>query len=326
MTDPDRPILTSTKRTLVDTSTNLEDSARSYAEASKSARTLREYRSDWTRFLAWCGTEGLSPLPAEPRTVALFLCARADRGRKVSTIQRNLAAICEAHRLAGFSSPRSDPAVRAVLQGIRRRLGVAPVQKAPLLVNDLRRAVESLPDSLIGKRDRLLLLLGFAGAFRRSELVSLDVDDIKVTENGVEVRLRRSKTDQEGKGMLKGIPYGSNLVTCPVRAYRAWVEAAAIENGPVFRRLDRHGNLLPGRLSGRGVARVVKRAVSAAGLDPDCFSGHSLRAGLATSAARAGKTDRVIMRQTGHRSRATLDRYVREADLFRENAASGIGL
>lgn len=193
-------------------------------------------------------------------------------------------------------------------------------------MEDLQRLVAALPDSLSGSRDRLLLLVGFAGAFRRSELVALDLEDITITPDGLEVLVRRSKTDQEGTGTVKGIPFGSNPRTCPVRAFRAWIERSGITTRTLFRHVDRHGCLHAHRLSGHAIARIIKRLAKVAGLDPVQFSGHSLRAGLATAAARAGKADRTIMRQTGHRSRAMLDRYVRDADLFTDNAAAGIGL
>ena len=177
-----------------------------------------------------------------------------------------------------------------------------------------------------GCRDRALLLLGFAGAMRRSELVGLDVADITEGTDGLIVRLRRSKTDQEGAGRTVGIPFGSNLATCPVRAWRAWLELSSITEGAAFRPVDRHGRIAVTRLSGQAVALVLKRHASRAGLDRDEVAGHSLRAGLATSAAAAGVPERVIAEQTGHKGTAMLRRYIREGTLFRENAASAVGL
>jgi integrase len=177
-----------------------------------------------------------------------------------------------------------------------------------------------------GCRDRALLLLGFAGALRRSELVGLDVADITEGTDGLTVLLRRSKTDQEGAGRTVGVPYGSNPVTCPVRAWRAWLEVSGIEEGPVFRSVDRHGRIGVTRLTAQAVALVLKRHAAGAGLDPGDVAGHSLRAGLATSAAEAGVPERVIAATTGHRGTAMLRRYIREGSLFRENAASAVGL
>lgn len=291
-----------------------DERAREYIRASKAERTRRAYAVAWRGFTAWCEGRGLGSLPAAPGTVALYLAARADEGCKPATVALDLATISEAHRAAGFPSPREYAAVRAVLQGIRRTAGVAQRRAAPLLPDDLRAGV-----GVLGPRDRALLLLGFAGAFRRSELVGLDVEDLAFTADGLEVTLRRSKTDQEGEGQKRGVPFGGDPLTCPVRAVRAWIEGAGLAAGPLFP----SGS---GRLSDRAVARCVKRAVRAAGLDPSRYSGHSLRAGLATAAARAGKSTHSIMRQTGHRSVAMVSRYVREATLFEDNAACGIGL
>jgi integrase len=216
--------------------------------------------------------------------------------------------------------------VRAVMAGIKRERGSAQTGKAPVLTDDIRLMVSTLQDNLIGVRDRALLLLGFAGAFRRSELVGLDVEDLVISREGITVNIRKSKTDQEGNGRKIGIPYGSNPDTCPVRSVMVWLELSEITTGPLFRSIDRHGNLQQGRLSDKAVALVVKRAAKAAGLDDSKYSGHSLRAGLATSAAMNGVSERAIMNQTGHRSVNMVRKYIREGSLFRENAAAGIGL
>jgi len=186
--------------------------------------------------------------------------------------------------------------------------------------------VEGAPDRLLGLRDRALLLLGFSGAFRRSELVALDVEDLEFTGDGLVVTQRRGKTDQEGVGRKIGIPFGGNPDTCPVRAVRKWLDAAAVMSGPVFRSVNRHGHVQPGRLSDKAVAIVVKRHAPAAGLDPLRYAGHSLRAGLATAAAAAGASERSIMNQTGHRSVPMVRKYIRDGQLFRENAAATVGL
>lgn len=300
----------------------LVERARDYAEAARSEATRRAYRSDWGTFAAWAASQGLQALPAAPETVALYLTHRA-ASCKASTLSRALAAISEAHRAAGVPSPRSSAPVKAVLGGIRRAKGTAPAQKAPIVAGELKAMIAALPEGLLGLRDRALLLVGFAGAFRRSELVSLAVEDVAQVEDGLEVTLRRSKTDQEGQGRKVGVPFGSSPASCPVRAFRAWVEAAGISSGPVFRSVDRHGHLGEA-LSPAAVALVVKRAASAAGLEASRVAGHSLRAGLATSAAKAGRSERAIMAQTGHRSSAMVRRYIRDASLFSENAAAGL--
>lgn len=302
------------------------EAARAYASKSKADATRRAYRSDWQAFAAWCDANGVPALPASPATVATYASHLANEGRKVSTIGRALVAISQAHKMAGETSPTSAAIVHETMKGIRRAKGSAPTAKAPVLVEQLRAMMTHLPPGLAGRRDRALLTLGFAGAFRRSELVALDVSDLAFTGDGLEVTIRRSKTDQEGRGEKVGIPYGGNPATCPVRAVRSWLDGSGIVEGPVFRSVDRWGNLSAARLTDRAVALVVKRYAEAVGLDPALFGGHSLRAGLATQAAKAGKAERAIMRQTRHRSVAMVRRYIRDADLFSDNAAAGIGL
>jgi integrase len=300
---------------------DLLEKARGYAADAKAPRTRAAYKRAWDTFVAWSEQQGRAPLPALPDTVALYLTARAE-GHTVATIEQDLSAISAAHRAAGLDSPRSSAVVREVRSGIRRRLGVAPNVKAPLLAEDLKRVVSALPASLMGIRDRAVLLVGFAAALRRSELVGLEVRDFEWTEEGLKVIVRRSKTDQEGAGRPVGVPHGKDA--CPVRALKAWLGAAAITEGPVFREVTRHGRVGESALSGRSVARIVQRAAKAVGLEAASYGGHSLRAGLATSAAREGKSERSIMNQTGHRSAAMVRRYIREAELFRENAAEGL--
>ncbi len=302
----------------------LVKSANGYASASRADNTRRAYRADWAAFVAWCDVNALASLPAAPEAVALYLAHLADAGRKVATIARALAAISQAHRLASLPSPRSTARVGDTMRGIRRRLGVAQTAKAPLLAEHVRAVVAEVPAGLLGARDRALLVLGFAGGFRRSELVGLDVADLAFTAEGLEVTIRRSKTDQEGAGRKLGVPYSAAPATCPVRAVRAWLDASSIAEGPAFRPVNRHGQVGAERLSDRAVALVVKRYATAAGLDATRFAGHSLRAGLATSAAKAGKSERAIMAQTGHRSSAMVRRYIRDAELFSDNAAAGL--
>jgi site-specific recombinase XerD len=321
----------------------LAEDARRYVLGSRAANTTRAYRSDWADFVAWCGMQGHPPLPAAPETVALYLTDGA-KGLKCSTLQRRLASITRAHADAGYpDSPTKSALVRSVWRGIRREKGVAQVGKAPALTADIRVMIAHLPQGkLLGVRDRALLLLGFAGAMRRSELVALSVGDVLETGDGLVVTIKKSKTDPEGAGRKIGIPYGSHPQTCPVRAVRAWKEAAHIASPidkegqegqegeqPLFRAVDRHGNVAKGRLSDQTVARVVKRALVAAGKTPEqvaAFAGHSLRAGLATSAAMAGASERSIQDQTGHKSLLVLRRYIRDGSLFRENAAARVGL
>lgn len=304
---------------------DVAERAREYALEWKADNTIRAYRADWRQFETWCQAHGLATLPAAPETVALYL-ADLSSSSEVSTLQRRISAISQAHQAAGYDSPTKDAKVKAVWSGIRRSKGTAQEGKDPATTTEIRAMAATMPASILGIRDRALLLVGFAGAFRRSELVGLDVEDVAFTKEGLVVTLRRSKTDQEGQGRRVGNPYGSYPDTCPVRALQGWLEASGITTGPIFRPINRHGQILPGRLSDKAVALVVKRAAEAAGLDPTRYAGHSLRAGLATSAAAAGVAERAIMAQTGHKSVNMVRRYIRDGSLFRENAAASVGL
>lgn len=303
------------------------DLARAFAAESLALRTRESYRDQWLRFGAWCQARGVAPLPAEPGVVAAYVAARARDGWKVASIALALAALAAVHRAAGHTAPATHPSVQKVWDGVRRTLGGAQRRVAPVLVEDLRAMCAALrrEDSLRAVRDRALLLVGFGGAFRRSEIVSIDVEEVAVTAEGLVVRVPRSKTDQEGEGATIGIARGEFPETCPVAALEAWCRESGVTSWALFRAVDRHDRL-GGRLQGGDVARIVKRAAAAAGLDPKNYSGHSLRAGLATSAARADKGDREIMRQGRWRSREMVDRYVRDGDLFLRNATKGIGL
>ena len=301
------------------------DQVREFARLSKAENTLRGYRTDWRDFSQWCERNNQRPLPASPETVAAYIAECAGR-LKVGSIQRRLNAIAEAHKAMGVESPTAAGIVRNTLKGIKRMRGTAVVPKAPALTAEIRAMVDSTDSGLIGLRDRALILLGFAGAFRRAELVGLDLTDLTFGRDGLTVILRRSKTDQEGQGRTIGIPYGSNPETCPVRVLQEWLEKAGLASGPVFRSLNRHGQIQRGRLSGIDVARIVKKLASRAGLDPAKYAGHSLRAGHATSAAASGASERSIMNQTGHQNVQMVRRYIREANLFRENSAGKLGL
>jgi site-specific recombinase XerD len=301
------------------------DGVRTYLDASRAASTKAAYRTDWADFTRWCDAQGLPALPAGPETVAYYLAALANAGKKAATIGRRLAAIRYAHKLVSLPSPTESALVEEAHRGIRRTIGTAQRAKAPLVTEDLRALVATCPDSLLGLRNRALLLVGFAGAFRRSELVGLQVDDVEACAEGVKITLRRSKSDQEGEGRVIAIPYGKQLVTCPVRALQTWQQAAGVAQGALFRAISRHGGV-GGALSPIDVARIVKKAAHAAGYDPARFAGHSLRAGLATSAAAAGCPERVIMMTTGHKSEKMVRRYIRSGVMFQENAAASAGL
>jgi site-specific recombinase XerD len=297
--------------------------AKDFARASKAAATRRAYQKDFARFTAWCAERDLPPIPAAPETVAAFLAAEAARGIKPASIGRRVAAIRYAHKLAGHDDPpTSSEAVKATVNGIRRTVGAAPVRKAPATADKVV-AMAALADAdLKGLRDRAILLLGFAGAFRRSELVALDVGDLEFCESGMRVHIRRSKTDQEGAGHTIAIMSGS--IACPVRAVRAWLEASKIAAGPLFRPIGKGGRIGTERLADHSVVLVVKASASRIGLDPKLFAGHSLRSGFLTSAAGRGASIFKMMDVSRHRSMDTLRGYVRDAELFRDHAGAGL--
>jgi site-specific recombinase XerD len=311
--------------TVLDALQVLDAQAQRFRAAARSSNTVQAYQRDWRHFTAWCAGHQLVALPATPATLTRYLSVLAQTLRP-ATIARRLVAIAQAHASAGHPSPTTDAGVREVWKGLCRELGTRQVGKAPLLTADVRALVSALPEGLAGTRDRALLLAGFAGAFRRSELVALDVADVELVELGAIVTVRRSKTDQAGLGRQVPLPRGEQASTCPVRALAAWLTMLRAEHGPIFRSVDRWGRLSDTRLSGRDVARIVKRAAVAAGLDATHYAGHSLRSGLATSAAAAGVAERDIMRQTGHRSVEMVRRYIRAGELFTRSAAASVGL
>lgn len=293
-----------------------------YGRAALSANTMRAYRADWREFQAWCAVRGRPSLPASPATVANFASMLADGGKRVPTIARKLAAVRFFHRGAGHDNPTDNAGVSAILKGIRRTVGVAPRQKAPATADVIHAMLAHIPrDTLHGKRDRALLLLGFAGAFRRSELVAIKVEDLTFNDQGVDVFLSRSKTDQEGKGASVAILNGKALL--PVQRLREWLDATGITEGPVFRQMSRGGHVRADALTSQSVALIVKRYAAAAGLDEEKLSGHSLRAGFITSAADNRASISRIMEVSRHRDPRSVETYVRRADRFKDHAGDG---
>jgi integrase len=301
--------------------------ARDFAANSKAPATIRAYRACWDHFQKWCAKRGLPSLPAAPGTVALFIadCASA---HKPASISLRMAAISAAHKLKGYESPAlmRHAVVAATWAGIRRTLGTAQQGKAALLTDDIRKMIDALPATLRGLRDAALFLVGFASACRRSELAALTVDDLAWVEEGLRITLKRSKTDQEGKGQTIGVPYGSDPATCPVRAMKRWLAAAGITEGFAFRGVLKGGRVQVGRMAGDSIALCIKRGCTSIGKETAQYAGHSLRAGFVTQAARAGCSESSIMKQTRHRSTAMLVRYTRDPNLFRNNAATKLGL
>lgn len=282
--------------------------------SGRPANTERAYLGDLRHFKDWGGS-----LPATAATICAYVAAYAG-ALSVATIQRRVATLSKAHEAAGLINPCRAEITKATLRGLKRKLGTAQRQAKPLLRDDLFLVLDRLGSTLRDRRDRALLLLGFAGGFRRSELVALEHADIETTRQGLIVTIRRSKTDQEGAGRRIGIPHGRTRY-CPVAAVEAWLVASAINTGPLFRPMTRHGNMAPKPLTGDAVSVLLRERLQKAGIDPEGYSGHSLRAGFATSAAQAGVSTLKIRQQTGHASDAMLARYVREGELFTGNAA-----
>ena len=287
-----------------------------YLRASLSDNSRRAYRSDLSQFLAWGGT-----IPASPAMIAGYLAGHAGL-HAIATLARRLVSIGKAHTAQGLPSPTDSELVRATLRGIRHTHGSAQRQVAPAIKEDVLLMVAGL-GGIKGVRDRALLLIGFAGAFRRSELVSLTVADIEQAKQGLIVQLRFSKTDQEGRGRKVAIPYARGSV-CPVLAYQQWLEVAKITEGAIFRGVNRHGHISDAAITAQAVALVVKERAQAVGLDSAKYAGHSLRSGLVTSAAKLGVSSWKIREQTGHKSDAMLARYIRDANIFVDNAAGAV--
>ena len=311
----DRFVLTSDNLHLSDLTNSLSEVVRGYVQDAISPNTRRAYKSDLAHFEEWGGS-----IPATKEVVAAYLADHAGK-LAIATLQRRLASISTAHGAKGLESPTASKLVQTTLRGIRKRHGKPQKQAKPLLVEDLFRIMPLLGDGVKDTRDRALLLIGFAGGFRRSELVGLNVEDIETVRQGLIVTITRSKTDQNGEGRRIGIPFARGAY-CPVLAFEGWLKLANLTNGPVFRPVTRHGEVNGKRLSKEAVSRIVKQHAEDIGFDPDHYSGHSLRAGLATSAAQAGVSTLAIRKQTGHRSDAMLSRYVRVGELFVENAAT----
>lgn len=294
----------------------LHTACRVYLQAALTDNTRRAYQADLAHFHKWGGT-----VPSHSDEVALYLANFAGI-LAAATLSRRLVAIGKAHTTLGFPNPCSTAVVKATLRGIRRTHGSAQKQATPAIKEDLIEMIAGLT-GLKGIRDRALLLIGFAGAFRRSELAGLNIEDLEFNSQGVIVYLRRSKTDQEGVGRKVGIPHARGTV-CPVAALRSWLEAARIDFGRIFRPISRHSQIVGETLSPHAVSLVVKERAKAAGLDPTKYSGHSLRAGLVTSAAKAGVSSWKIRQQTGHKSDAMLVRYIRDSQIFVDNAAGAV--
>lgn len=303
------------------------DTARRLVKKSKSANTERAYKAHWQTFSTFCGQIGASALPAAPETVVAFIARQSDAGRKASTVTAQLAAVAWAHRSASLANPCDDIRVSTTLSGMRRDAGTKPTQKTPITQDTVKLLVVDLPDDLRGKRDRAMILVGMWGAFRRSELVALDVSDVTFTRKGATIYVKSSKTDQEGAGMTKQFARMADKTICPVTALREWLRVAGHTEGALFRGITKHETLYSGHMEGGEVARIIKRACVRAGItegELDNYAGHSLRAGFITGAAEKGAQAWQIAEQTGHKPGSrVLETYIRTAG---RGALAAIGM
>ncbi|HOO96197.1 MAG TPA: site-specific integrase [Caldisericia bacterium] len=285
-----------------------------------SDNTNTAYKSGWSKFVNWCSLHDFSPLPAEPATVAAWLASLADEGKKASSIDTWRSAVRKIHRNADLPDPTEHEQVKNAMRSIKRKIGSAKEKKTALLADDIKSIVDTLGNSLIDLRDKALVLWGYAGAFRRSELVGIQISDITRVDKGFKVLIRRSKTDQEGKGMEKAIFAKPGSVYCPVKAFEDWIRASKIKDGHVFRHINKHGELLA-PLQPPAVNTILKKLVIPLGFDPNDIGGHSLRAGFVTELIKKRAPVHKIMVQTGHKNYQTLREYIRTANLFEDNAA-----
>ena len=299
-------------------------------KSSKSDNTLRAYKSDFKDFGLFCAKNGFKSLPSEPKVISLYLTHLSTKDIKMSTLKRRLVSIGVIHKLKGHYLDTKHPSIIENIMGIKRRKGSSQKGKKPILISDLKILIKAIDkqknDEIKKLRDRTIILIGFSGGFRRNEIVSLNYDDLEFMPEGLKITLRRSKTDQYGEGTLKGLPYFDNPEYCPVLSTKKWLNFSKINTGPVFRRFNKGSKLSEKRLTDQTVALLIKQYLKLAGIDSRNFSGHSLRSGFATSAAESGAEERSIMAMTGHKSTEMVRRYIKEANLFKNNALNKIKL
>ena len=296
-------------------------------KSSKANNTLRAYKSDFRDFGAFCAKHGLSSLPSEPKIIALYL-THLSKNSKISTIRRRLVSISIVHKLKGHYIDIKHPIITENLLGIKRVKGSIQKGKKPLLISHLKSIInvinEQQNEEIKKLRDRSIILIGFGGGFRRTELISIDYEDLEFVPEGLKITIRRSKTDQFGEGMIKGLPYFSNEIYCPVTSLKKWLEVSKIKSGPIFRRFSKGSLLTENRLTDQSVVLLMKKYLDLAGIENKNFAGHSLRAGFATVAAESGADERSIMAMTGHKTTQMVRRYIREANIFKNNALNKI--
>ena len=296
-------------------------------KSSKANNTLRAYKSDFKDFGAFCAKHGLSSLPSEPKIISLYL-THLSKNSKISTIRRRLVSISMVHKLKGHYLDTKHPIITENLLGIKRVKGSIQKGKKPLLISHLKSIInvinEQQNEEIKKFRDRSIILIGFGGGFRRTELISIDYEDLEFVPEGLKITIRRSKTDQFGEGMIKGLPYFPNEIYCPVTSLKKWLEVSKIKSGPIFRRFSKGSLLTENRLTDQSVVLLIKKYLDLAGIENKNFAGHSLRAGFATVAAESGADERSIMAMTGHKTTQMVRRYIREANIFKNNALNKV--
>ena len=296
--------------------------------SSKAYNTVRAYKSDFNDFGLFCTKNGFKSLPTQPKIVALYLTHLSTKEIKMSTIKRRLVSIGVIHKLKGLYLDTKHPIIVENLMGIKRRKGSFQKGKKPLLINNLKNIIKVIDqenyEEIKKIRDKTIILVGFSGGFRRNEIVSLDIDDLNFVNEGVRINLKRSKTDQFGEGSLKALPYFESSQYCPVKSLLKWIEISNIKSGPLFRRFIKGSKLSEKRLTDQTVALIVKEYLKLGGIDNRNYSGHSLRSGFATSAAESGAEERSIMAMTGHKTTGMVRRYIKEANLFKNNALNKV--
>jgi len=306
----------------------LQDETINNLKSSKSANTLRAYKSDFRDFSLFCIKHGLQSMPSNPNTVSIYLTNLSKSEAKMSTLRRRLVSIGVVHKLKGQYLDTKHPVIIENLLGIKRAKGSIQRGKKPILINHLQKLIEAINNDTSPEikklRDKSLILIGFSGGFRRSEITSLDYEDLEFVEEGLKILVRRSKTDQFGEGHLKGIPYFENSSLCPVKSLKEWINISKINNGPIYRKFNKGFSLSNLRLSDQSVALLIKNYLNLAGMDSKSYSGHSLRSGFATVTAEAGADERSIMAMTGHKTTQMVRRYIKEANIFKNNALNKI--
>jgi len=295
---------------------------------SKAKNTVRAYKSDFNDFGLFCAKNSFKSLPSEPKIVSLYLTYLSTKDAKMSTLKRRLVSIGVIHRLKGHYLDTKHPSIIENIMGIKRRKGSIQKRKKPILISHLKNLIDVIDQQnnqdIKKLRDRSIILIGFSGGFRRNEIVSLDYDDLDFVEEGLKIQIRRSKTDQFGEGSVKALPYFDSSKYCPVVSLKNWIEISKIESGPLFRRFIKGSKLSENRLTDQTVALLIKEYLKLTGIESKNYSGHSLRSGFATSAAESGAEERSIMAMTGHKSTEMVRRYIKESNLFKNNALNKI--